>query len=410
MKKIVAVGYMALLALLLGGCMTTAGQLGGFIQDKFSSSVDVGPAAKPVDAKKGAGLSSTRLDVIIPVFDPALPEDPDDYEKRGIWPELRRFEANRFALNMKSALEDTEVFGAVRMAPDRTATGDLYVLGTIKESNGEDVAVLIEVVDISGKRWYKKTYKHRVKDAFHKNLRNKGKDPYQPLFVEVAEDIVELLRKKSTAQLEQLRNLTDIRFAASFSPASFDSYLEHKGGIITLNGLPDNNDRMFTRTRGIRVRDQLFIDRLQTHYQTFNSRISESYAIWQKESLTEIKAARQASRKALGETIIGGILIGLSVALAANTSHDSVVDGAVVGVAGGAALVYKGFQTRKEMKVHRDALAELGESIHLEIAPQIIEFEDETVELTGNAEEQFAQWREFLRRIYEQEKTPDVRI
>lgn len=401
-------GFVALLALLFQGCKTIGG-LSDFV-GTGSSGVNVGPVIETTGASDVAILPAPRLDIVIPVFDPGLPQDSDDYEKHGIWPELRRFEANRFALNTKDALEDTNVFGAVRVAPDRTATGDLYVLGSIKESNGEDVAILLEVVDISGRHWHTKTYKHRVKAGFHSNLRNKGKDPYQPLFTEAAEDIVALLRKKSESQLIQLRSITEVRFAASFSRAAFSEYLEHKGRVVRLKSLPDKNDPMFTRTRAIRVRDQLFIDRMQTHYETFDSRISESYAVWQKESLAEAKAAREASKKAVGEAIIGGLLVGLGVAIAANTGSENVATGAATGAVAGAALLVKSFQTKKEMQVHRDALSELGESIHVEIAPQIIEFENETVELTGNADEQFAQWREFLKRIYEQEKTPDIRI
>jgi hypothetical protein len=37
----------------------------------------------------------------------------------------------------------------------------------------------------------------------------------------------------------------------------------------------------------------------------------------------------------------------------------------------------------------------------------VIEFEKKTVELTGTAKEQFAQWRAFLKQIYAQEATPD---
>ena len=69
---------------------------------------------------------------MIPVFDPGIPENPDDYEKLGIWPELRRAEATKFALMMKAALQSTGAFGAVRVTPDKNSTGNLYVLGKIE--------------------------------------------------------------------------------------------------------------------------------------------------------------------------------------------------------------------------------------------------------------------------------------
>ena len=73
-------------------------------------------------------------------------------------------------------------------------------------------------------------------------------------------------------------------------------------------------------------------------------------------------------------------------------------------------MLKKSFQTSEEAKVYRDALSELGQSIDLEIAPQVIEFEKKTVELTGDAAEQFAQWRNFLKLIYQAQATPEVRL
>ena len=48
-------------------------------------------------------------------------------------------------------------------------------------------------------------------------------------------------------------------------------------------------------------------------------------------------------------------------------------------------------------------LEELGMSLEAEITPQVIELEDRTVMLSGNVEEQYAQWRELLAEIYRAE-------
>ena len=404
------------LMLLLSACATTGGgQVGG-------GQISVGPGAKAVTATTNTKkpievlpVGTPLLDVIVPVFAPGLPEDPDDYEKQGIWPELRRAEANRFALNMKHALQNTSAFGGVRVAPDQTATGDLYVLGTIEQSNGEDVAMRLEVVDISGARWLAKSYKHRVKEAFHKDPRNKGKDPYQPIFAEAAADIAKLLRKKSKADLAQLRSITELRFAASFSENSFDEYLQNRNGIVRLTGLPDASDPMLARVRAIRVRDQLFIDRMQTHYETFSGQMDESYRVWQEQSIVESKAARKASKKAFGQAVLGGLITAAGIYALATGSGSGSPEGKAAGQAVGAigtvagiGLIAESFQTRKEAKFHRDSLSELGESLDIQLAPQVVQFEEKTVELTGNAAEQFGQWRNFLQQIYEQEATPET--
>ncbi|MCH1448611.1 MAG: hypothetical protein L7U49_00370, partial [Litoricolaceae bacterium] len=89
-----------------------------------------------------------KLDVVIPVFDPGLDgtEDEDN-----VWPEMRRAEANRFAWKLKEALEGSGRFNVVRVTPDRNATGELYVVGRVVESSGEDVEIAIQVFDIAGR-------------------------------------------------------------------------------------------------------------------------------------------------------------------------------------------------------------------------------------------------------------------
>jgi len=396
----------------LAGCATGDGVVKVGPGYDGGGAVKVGPGAAAGAAKTPpAAYAGTRLDVIVPVFDPGLPTDSDKYEKQGIWPELRRAEANKFALNMKHALEDTETFGAVRVAPDASASGDLYVLGKILKSNGEDVQFSLQVADISGRQWMNKIYRHRVKERFHKDLRNKGKDAYQPIFTRAAEDIAKLLRRKKDAELAELRAVTEMRFAQSFAADAFDDYLRESGGVTKLNGLPDENDPMLNRTRAVRVRDSLFIDNMQGHYESFDRKMSESYAVWQAAALTEAKAARKAKKKSIVQGIAGAAVLIGGVAAAASTDNPVAADAAALagGIAGGA-LLGASFHNSAQAKVHREALAELGESIDIELAPQVVEFEGKTEKLTGDAAEQFAQWRAFLQRIYEQEATPETQL
>lgn len=403
--------YVISASLMLSGCVTTSGS---------SSGLSVGPQLSSFFGKKedhSQDPDRPRIDIIVPVFDPGLPEDPKEYEKKGIWPELRRAEANRFAEKLKEALEATNAFGAVRVTPDKTATGDLYVMGTIADSNGETVEIDLKVVDISGKTWLDDSYDHDVESAFYDNIRNKGKDPYDPVFTEAAQDIVEELNSHETADLESLQNLTDLRFGASFSEDAFTQHMTVKDGKTELVSMPSDEDPMLRRTRAIRVRDQLFVDRLQTHYQAFTIGMNDSYYMWQEQSLLEVKAEREAKMKATGEAVAGVLLLGLAVLAGASAGRSNnynnqaaAATGAVVAGAGGISMLSKSFQTSEEAKVHRDALMELGQSVNMELAPQVVEFEDKTVELTGDAQEQFAQWRSFLKKVYELESTPDKQL
>jgi hypothetical protein len=314
------------------------------------------------------------LEVVIPVFDPGLPEDPSEENTQDIWPELRRAEANRFAQKLKQAMEATGKFGAVRVTPDRTATGDLYILGRIEASNGEAVAVDIEVVDISGKRWLGESFEHKVSETFHKNQRNKGMDPYDPLFERAAAKIAQALDDHSLQELETLQYLADIRFGANFSEETFMPYMETQGKTFTLVSKPSDDDPMLQRIKAIRVRDQLFIDSLQDNYASFSEQMNESYLMWQEQSLFETQAARAAKRKSMGQALGGALLIGLAVLAGVSGSNSNSTGasaagatGAILGGLAGASLLSNSFKTSKEAKVHRDALNELGQSIDMEM-------------------------------------------
>lgn len=363
------------------------------------------------------GVEKPKLEVIIPVFDPGLPENPDDYVKEGIWPELRRAESSRFAYKLKEALDATGAFGAVRVTPDRNATGDLYILGSIDESNGEEVEIDLSVVDIGGNTWMSESFDHEVTEAFHNDHRNDGKDPYDPVFEEAAKDIANELKYRTSKNLADLQYLANMRFGASFSETAFMQHMKVDGDEVKLVSKMSDDDPMYRRIMAIRTRDQLFVDSLQTNYSQFSEQMNQSYLMWQEQSLLERKAESDAKTAAIGEAVGGVLLIGLAIVAGIHASDsDSYggqaagATGAVLGGLAGTRLLQQSFKTSEEAKVHRDALNELGKSLNMELAPQVIEFEKETVELTGNAKEQFLQWREFLKKIYALEATPDVSL
>ena len=401
-------------------CILHVFLLSGCATNNTRSSTGVGPSlsssySNPKEINSVQALP--KLDVIIPVFDPGLPEDPDDYEDENIWPEIRRAEANRFAYKLKEKLDETGQFGSVRVAPDRTATGDLYILGQIKESNGEEVEIAVEVIDISGREWLEKSFDHEVSETFHKNYRNRGKDSYDPLFEKIATEIAEELNGHESKELEDLHYLSDIRFGANFSDSKFMQYIKIEEDQFKLVGKPSDQDPMFRRVKAIRVRDQLFIDGLQNNYAAFSTKMNDSYLMWQNQSLLEINAKRTANRKAIAQGLGGVALLALGILSGvAGANSNSVfarsggLTGAMLGVAGGISLISESFSTSAEAKVHRDTLNELGRSVDLEMAPKVIAFNKDSVELTGNAREQFIQWRTFLQKIYSEEKTPDVQL
>ena len=407
MKRTISLLILVVAAAFLVGCGASGGTSVAANKSPFGLNLGVSS-----DTQVASRHDGERLDVIVPVFDPGIPEDPDEYEKLGIWPELRRTEAIRFAELLKQELQETQVFGDVRVAPDTAVTGDLYVIGTIRKSNGEDFEINLVARDVSGKRWMKQTYKHRVKEYHWQDIRQKGKDPYQPVFQKAANDLVKRLKKRSPKELSELRAITELRFAATFVEDAFSEHLTYENKKIALVSLPADEDPMLVRTRAIRVADGLFMDKMQTHYREFVRNTSSSYVAWQEHSLSSAKAARKAKNKAALQGIAGALLlIGAAAAAADNDSYDPyVAAGATAAAVSGVVMLQNSFATNAEGRFHRDNLMELGQSLNFEVAPQVVEVEDTTVTLRGDVQSQFIQWQQFLLKLYQEEAVPTTQL
>ncbi len=395
-------------ALMLAGCASTSTDNGmRKIGPKPSSSFEKKQPHEIVSALP-------KMDVIIPIFDPGLSDNEENYKEEGIWPELRRAEANRFAYQLKRALDDSGAFGAVRVTPDQTASGDLYVLGRIDQSDGEEVAFHLNVVDISGQEWLDRDFTQTVEASFYKNSRNTGQDAYGSVFKKAARKIIKALNKHDASQLENLKYIANLQFGASFNDVAFADYLKTDGEQIKLVSKPSDEDPLFQRVQAIRIQEQLFVDNLQHNYAMFSQNMNDSYMAWQKASFVEQQLKDDAETTSALK-IAGGILLiagGIAAAVFDGGTLLNIALGTAtaIGGIGGAVLIAGGYQSYEEARFHQDALNEVGESLNLEMSPQVISLENETVKLTGNAQQQFTQWREFLKRIYEQESTPDTQL
>jgi len=386
---------------LLGGCATSGGY-------------DVGPGASSKIVKQSAGVSSrpaVPLSVVIPVLDPNIPDDPNEYAAKSIWPELRRAEANRFAVKLRDSLADTEAFGSVRVSPDKTATAHLYVNAKILTSNGEDIEIAVRLVDISGKSLMTKTYKHRVTEYEFEDPRLAGKDLYSTVFELAAKDIAKVARKQKPKRIAELNAIEEMRFAETFSPDYFSNYIRtSSSGKTKLMSLPADDDVMLNRVKSLRIKDQMFVDNMQVDYENFRNDMNEDYILWQKQAFTESKAAREAASAASAKMFMGFLSVVAGAAIANNSGSSLGNYGGAAIAAAGIATIADGIQDSKEATGHRESLSEMGRSLNIQLAPQVMEMEDRTVELRGNAVEQYTAWRAYLLDVYNKEKTPEIEL
>jgi hypothetical protein len=325
---------------------------------------------------------------------------PEEAEEKGTSLEIRKAESNFIPYHLKNTLQQSSQWGAVRVIPDETNSIDVFVSGKIIESNGEHLALQIEVIDATGKTWFRKKYKAEATENSYSGNQMGQKDAFQDLYNTIANDMAMFKQKLGLVEISKIRTVAKLKFARDFAPDAFGGYLaqDKKNGIF-IKRMPAGDDPMMDRLLKIREREYMYVDTLNEYYDDFYNRMWPSYENWRNLSLTERKAMQKIKRAALTRQLIGAMLIAGAVAAGSIDSSSTGAIQAGMIIIGGQVII-SGFNVSKEAEIHEAAIQELSESLGSEMKPVVMEFEGKQYELTGSAEEQFAQWRELLRKIY----------
>jgi hypothetical protein len=345
------------------------------------------------------------LDVAVKLLDENVPEDEKKREKERIFPDVRKAEARYFAMQIRNTLEGSGQWGQVRVIPVDEDAMDVQVAGKILESNGMTLKLEMAVSDSSGRQWFKKVYEQPADTRSYKDTSGHPRDPFQNLYAQLANDMVSFRQTLAGPDLENVRRISELRFASDLAPYAFRSYLttDKKKGTYQLTRLPADDDPLLTRMDRIRERDYALLDTVNDHYALFSEKMSESYTNWRRYSYDELEAEDEAQRSALTRKLLGAAAIvgGLVMGSQSNTYVGQAA--ATAAVFGGAYAVKSGFDKGSEVKMHSDSLKQLGESFQSEVQPMVVEVEGRTVQLRGTAEEQYQEWRRLLKELYETE-------
>jgi len=381
-----------LVLFLLSACMTTTGG-----RRNIENSVAVDSAVSEIPENK-------LLNVSIGVFDPGvLPRD--EKEANGLSMDIRKAEARYMPEQLRTTMEKTGYWGAVRVVPDGVTNGELLVSGVILQSNGLQLDLEITAQDASGHKWFIRIYRAGVEASVYQSSQLTG-DAFQPLYNTIANDLVTYLKTLTVEEITSIRRVAELRFAIDIAPEAYWSYLEVDGtGEYTINHLPSYDDPMYGRVQAIQERDLLMIDTLNGHFDNFHREMQQPYTEWRKARSDEAEKQKALEKAALNRTllgvasIVGAIFIGVA-APEYNAGLDTLSD---VMVLGGAAAIKSGMDKRSEASIHRSSIEELGMSFSSEARPLVVEVEGKTVELTGSAEAQYEQWRILMGQIYASE-------
>lgn len=341
------------------------------------------------------------LDVSIVVFDPGL-EDYD--EDQQVYPEVRKAEARYMPGLLSEAMQDSGAWGAVRVVPSKAQITDLMVEGEILYSDGEELQLEITATDSRGYVWLDKKYTGKSSRYAYRVTTRSTHDPFQAVYNTIANDLLESLEELRVKDRENVRLVTELLFARSFSQDAFDGYLaQDRKGRYLLVRLPAENDPMLERVQAIRERDRVFVDTLQEYYVNFDEQMTAPYQEWRRLSYEESVALQELRAESTRRLVAGTVAILAGIAGASSGDSSMTRTAGQVAIIGGGFLLKSGLEKRNEAQIHVEALEELGMSLEAEITPQVIELEDRTVMLSGNVEDQYAQWREVLAEIYRTE-------
>ncbi|WP_238152120.1 hypothetical protein [Microbulbifer sp. A4B17] len=342
------------------------------------------------------------LDVGVIQFNPGLDTAQAD-EDELVFPELRQAESRYMAVTLADSLQSSLGWGAVRVIPSERTNIDVTVSGRILQSDGEKLTVEITVSDSRGQLWFTKEYSENASHYAYDRKHPTEGDAFQGIYNRISNDMLNYRKNLTNQQILELRTISEMRFAQDFSPQAFNRYLTQSAeGVYFLSALPAEDDPMLQRVRKIRERDYLYVDTLQEYYGTFAKSMEVPYQEWRARSYEEVREMRELKRKARNHTIVGAAAIIGGIA-AAGAGAGSARAAGQVGIGAGGYLVKSAFDRQSDAKMHLEALQELGDSIEAEVEPQIVELEDRTITLTGTVENQYRQWREILKEIYEAE-------
>ena len=353
--------------------------------------------AAPVDENQ-------LLDVGIVLFGTVQQEFTEQELEQRV-PEIRLVESHYMPVVLKHTLEATEQWGQIFVSADNGIQIDLLLEGTIIESSSHTLRVHMRAVDSTGRVWLDDDYLEYVGGNQFGELTLGVNDPFQSLYNRVANDLLAFRQSTiSPSDANEIRTLAQIRFGQEYAPGMLGDYYSINGeGLAKLERFPALNDPIWPHIQNIQAREQMFHNLMQDRYQTFAREIGANYYDYRMTSYRELIELRNRQAEATGDLIRGTLWLGVAVATA---DTDSLLGTATTALsaATGTQLINQGLTALDNSTAFIDELAaSFGDSA----APLAVEFEEESIMLTGSAQEQYLQWKDYLQRLYELESGND---
>ena len=345
------------------------------------------------------------LDVGVGVFDPNVPATEKERKSAGVDPDVRTAEARYMPVLLAKTLQDTGYWGQVRVVPRGLTDLDINVAGKILVSNGEELKLAIVATDATGHLWFSKTYQGEPDIRAYKSGAATTRDPFQNLYVQIADDLSAIRAKLKPADFAKIRDVARLRFDSELAPFAYQGYLQkQRDGSYKILRLPAEDSPLDQRLTQVRERDYKLLDTLDDQYRLSAEQITDSYVNWRRSDYAELQEVADLKRSGMLRMLLGAAAV-VGGAVAATDSKNNAGTQVVgsIAVAAGIQAFKSGIGQRAEAKAHAESLKQQIESFSAEVAPKNVEMEGRVVELRGSGEQQFMEWRHLLKDLYQYE-------
>ena len=306
---------------------------------------------------------------------------------------------------LADTLQGSGYWGQVRVIPRVSAQYDVNVTGKILASSGGELKLEIKARDATGREWLSKVYQGEPDTRSYKDGTSTKRDPFQNVYVQIADDLATARKKLAASDLTQIQRLSQLRFDTTIAPYAYAGYVrQERNGRFSAVRLPASDSPLEQRLAQIRERDYALLDTLDDQYRLSTEQISASYVAWRRANYAEAEEAADLKRSARTRMLLGAAAVvgGIAAASSSNSSTAGQIMGGVA-VAGGIEAFKSGMGQRAEAKAHAESLKQQLASFSSEVTPRNVEVEGRVVELRGTAEQQFLEWRRMLKDLYENE-------
>ena len=326
------------------------------------------------------------LDIGIVVFE----NDEDESAARTygdrVFAEVREKEIRYLPFLLREVLIESQQWGAVRVLPEADPSVDLLISGKILRSSGTELAIQIDATDSTGRSWLSRIYGDAAMlsdypedirfTPFKPFIPSEHKEPYQDLYESIGNDLVAIRDMLSAGDLQTVRDVSTLVYANDLSPESFGNMLTtNDAGLLEAASLPAENDPMLARVEDMRVRHHVFIDTVDEYYGALHDEMVQAYIMWRRHSYDQQEQLVSREQEPISEDFFSGSYLTMT----------------------------QRYNRYRWSKIYRQEFQELAAGFNQELAPAILELNEQVHGLSGTMAEQYIQWRRILRQLFELE-------